>query len=101
MAGDGKVHLVQWTPNILTYDVDARTSDTLVINQNFDPGWQLWKGTGWIVPFGGLLSVSLPPGNQRLELVYLPWSFIVGSAITLITCMVMLWLWRRESAFNL
>jgi len=100
MAGDGKAMLVRWTPNILSYQVDAPTADTLVINQNFDPGWKLWKGTGWVAPFGGLLSITLPPGDQRLELVYLPWSFIAGSVITLVTCLVMIWLWRRDRAFR-
>ncbi len=98
LRGAGIVTLDRWTPNLLRYNVEVPKAATLVINQNFDSGWRLWKGVGNVIGVGGLLAVALPPGGQKIELAYLPWSFIFGSLITLLSCLATFWLWWVEPA---
>ena len=92
----GEVKLIRWTPDKLSYAVDTPTSNTLVVNQNFDTGWHLRAGVGWIVAIDGLLAVAMPPGKQTITLVYRPISFFVGAAITLSSCLIAVWVWRRD-----
>lgn len=94
----GEVKLMRWTPDKLSYAVDTPTSNTLVVNQNFDTGWRLRDGIGWMVAIDGLLAVAVPPGTQTITLVYRPISFFVGTAITFLTCLIALWVRRRDNA---
>lgn len=96
LLNPGEVKLIRWTPDKLSYVVDTPTSNTLVVNQNFDTGWHLRDGIGWIVPIDGLLAVAMPPGKQTIALVYRPTSFFVGSAITVFTFLMAFWVWRRD-----
>ncbi len=84
LIGAGEVSLVRWTPNELEYDVDARDTATVVINQSFDSEWKLVEGKGLLGANNGLLAVRVPAGKQRLELRYYSRSFLLGCAIFLL-----------------
>jgi hypothetical protein len=92
----GTVDLVRWTPNELIYHVDLPAAGTLAINQNYDAGWRLMSGRGEILENNPLLTVSLPAGAQTIELRYLPRSFLIGSIISLLTCVAVIGVWNWE-----
>ena len=81
VLGDGSVSLESWTPNALEYDVNARGISTVVINQNFDPQWHIEEGKGELYKVNGLLGIQVPPGKQRLRIVYHDGSFLIGCVI--------------------
>jgi hypothetical protein len=85
MEGPGTVRLIKWTPNRLTYEVDAPARSLLVINQNYEPGWHLAGGDGQVISSAGLLAVSVGKGRRDVTLVYRGWPFEVGLAVTILT----------------
>jgi hypothetical protein len=91
----GTVKLVRWTPNTLTFDVHAESPGRLVINQIFDRGWR--SGGARPVSEGALLAVPVSPGERRVELRYLPASFLAGAISTAASLLVFGgWAWRRR-----
>jgi hypothetical protein len=100
MIGPGSVRLFQWTPNRLRYEVDSSAPSIMVVNQNYEPGWSLRGGTGTVTDENGLLAIAIPPGRQSILLVYRPWSFLLGAAISLLSLLgavALLWLGRNAS----
>jgi hypothetical protein len=98
LLGPGVLAQNLWTPNALGYDVNTPGPNVLVVNQNYDANWRLAHGHGQVVSQNGLLAVRLPPGPQPLRLVYRSNLFRLGAAISLMTCVAALILWRRERA---
>ncbi len=90
LSGRGEVTPLRWTPNALTYEVDAPAPTTLVINQNYDRGWQLVRGSGRIVSHNGLLAIEVPAGHQQLKVMNLGDGIITGALISLITAIAAL-----------
>jgi hypothetical protein len=80
--------LLLWSPDRLSYQVNATAPDRFVINQNYDPSWRLISGRGTVRPYQGLLSVELPAGSQRITLAYHDDAFLHGLLITLITALL-------------
>ncbi len=96
LIGNGHVSLLQWTPNLLDYEVEARGPATVVINQNYDSEWKLVKGRGTLIKDNGLLTVRVPPGKQLIELRYYSTSFLHGCEIFLIGIVVAVFLQFAE-----
>ncbi|MGH7814722.1 MAG: hypothetical protein ACREQI_12060 [Candidatus Binataceae bacterium] len=102
MIGSGSVKLARWTPNALSFDVEAPCATVMAINQNYYRNWRVTAGRGEVVSEDGLLAVVLPPGRQRIEITYRSTPFLIGLAITLATFGAMFWLWfyeRRRGSF--
>jgi hypothetical protein len=79
-----------WSPNRLKVEVDVRQPDYLIVNQNYDPGWKVrGAASGVVEAINGRIGVRVKPGDDIVELYYLPTSFLVGSTITILT--VLLW----------
>ena len=95
LLGRGSVALTQWTPNALSYDVYTPMSNVLVVNQNYDANWRLVQGNGKVFSENGLIGVHLNPGSHHLILAYRSYAFLIGMAVTLLTCVVTFFLWRR------
>jgi hypothetical protein len=85
MLGPGDVQLLSWSPNRLQYKVEAQTPATMVVNQNYDAGWELRQGAGKIVDEGGLLAVDVPAASQQIELVYSGWAWKAGCLVSLMS----------------
>jgi hypothetical protein len=85
MQGPGTVKLLRWTPNRLTYAVDARGPSVMVVNQNYEPEWHLAAGDGRVISAGGLLAVAVGAGERKLTLVYRGWPFELGLALSILT----------------
>ncbi len=87
LVGPGIVHEDRWSPEELRYIVDTQGS-TLVINQNYDSGWQSTDGE--VVSYDGLLAVKLTPGFRRVTLWYSSRAFNWGCLIALATLAALL-----------
>jgi hypothetical protein len=96
LLGSGQVQQIQWTPNRLTYDVNVPAATSLVINQNIYPGWRVAYGDGEVYPELGQLAVHVPPGHQRIELLYRPRRIIWAFALTVLATIALIAVWRRE-----
>jgi hypothetical protein len=96
LLGPGSMVLSRWTPNALSYDVVTPAANVAVINQNYDSNWRLARGRGVVFSQGGLIAVRVPAGAQHLRLVYRSNALRVGAAISLLTCLAALTLYRHE-----
>ncbi|HLH76856.1 MAG TPA: hypothetical protein VKV28_08640 [Candidatus Binataceae bacterium] len=96
LLGPGQVRLLRWSPNVLSYQVNALGHAILVINQNYDGGWRLWQGQGRLRSLQGLLAIEMTRGRHTIVLRYLGSDFLLGSAITLLTVVLAWALWRVE-----
>ncbi|MCP5071072.1 MAG: hypothetical protein GY946_31295 [bacterium] len=91
-----------FTPNRLSFSVRGE-GGTVVINQNYWPGWKVVSGKSRLVySHQGLLGVLLPAGEQTLVIEFFPTSFYVGASLTLATLLglggLMIWSQRRAHA---
>ncbi len=98
LTGPGSVALLLWTPNALSYEVDAPADTVLVINQNYYPAWKLVGGSGEVFSDDGLLGVRLHSGRQKIRLQFIDYYFIVGIIVTLAAIFGAVVLFRREAA---
>jgi len=96
LVGAGNVTLSRWTPNRLSFDIEAPSPTMLVVNQNYDPGWRLVEGQGIAISSEGLIAVMMPAGRQHIELAYRSRPFMIGLWISLLTVAAIPLLWRYE-----
>jgi hypothetical protein len=90
LLGAGDLSLTKWTPNALGFEVDAPSPTVLVVNQNYDPDWQVVNGRGEVFNNAGLIAVHIPAGHQQLELAFRSRAFWIGLALTLTTLLALL-----------
>ena len=86
-----------WTPNRLQYEVNVPTPTSLVVNQNYYPGWRLTSGNGELYAENGLIALRLPQGRQLLELVYAPQHILLAFALTIAAGAALILIWRKEA----
>jgi hypothetical protein len=96
LLGAGTVTLTRWTPNRLEYAVDAPAASVMVVNQNYDPSWRVTSGTGPAFSQDGLLAVRVPAGKSHVDLRYTSRAVLYGFAITLLTAIGAIVLFRLE-----
>jgi hypothetical protein len=96
LLGPGALELQQWTPNALSYEVNLAAPTTLVINQNYDRGWRMTRGSGQVVSYHRLLAVELPAGTQEVTVRNVGDGLITGFIITLLAAIGAAILWRSE-----
>lgn len=96
LLGPGRVTQTRWTPNQLGYQVYVPEPTTLVINQNYYPGWTITEGNASFVTEGSLLAVSLPKGQQNLTLTYHPRHLLPAFGLTLAAAIATIIFWRKE-----
>ncbi len=107
-ATAGQVAPARWTPNRVELDVSLKLPGVVVINQNYESGWQIVAGPTtagigaylagahrqWLRSSGvagetptppvGLLSVAMPAGHNRLVLRHRPPALGAGVVFTLL-----------------
>jgi len=96
LRGGGNVAQVYWSPNQMEFHVDAPAETTLIINQNFYPGWRLVDSPGTVIDYDGLLAVQVPQGSHPIKLRYRPGHFTASAALTLLSMLCAIALARRE-----
>jgi len=78
----GEVTERSWSPNAIDLAVRLARPGTVVVNQNWHPGWR--TNVGEVRSDRGLLTVALPAGDHRLSLRFVPSSATIGSLVSLI-----------------
>jgi hypothetical protein len=97
LLGPGEVVETLWTPNRLVYEVNVSVPSSLVVNQNYYPGWHLSSGNGELYSKNGLLAVRIPAGRNRIELVYAPEHILLAFALTIAALAALILIWRKEA----
>lgn len=87
LLGPGSIALLRWTPEVLVYRVEVTAPAVMVINQNYDTPWKLYRGNGEVFSNDGLLAIRLPPGAQEIELRYHSQPFAAGLLISVLALM--------------
>lgn len=93
----GTVSQTLWTPNRLRYEVNVQAATSLVVNQNYYPGWRLTSGAGQLYAENGLIAVRLPLGRQQIELVYAPERILLAFGLTIAALAALILIWRKEA----
>ena len=85
------VSIDHFSPSSLSLTGETLQADTLIVNQNFYPGWK--SGEGKIINCAGLLGIRLPrPGRRTVRLFYRPPSFYRGAIISVLTLVgIIIW----------
>jgi hypothetical protein len=92
----GSARRLAWSPNAIDVAVELTRAGTLLINQNYHPGWH--SSLGSVVQRDGLLAVELPAGKHEVQLRFRPRSAVFGGLISLasIAFAVGWWTGRRR-----
>lgn len=86
----GPVEIIYWSPNKLIIAVDPPAPGFLVVNQNYYAGWRARVGgqeKREVEKIDQCLAVRVFPGDQRVELSYLPTTVVVGLIVTSVTAL--------------
>lgn len=94
----GTVTRTSWTPNAITFDVDAQKAGRILVNQNWHAGWR--TSVGEIVDEKGLLGIDVPPGKTSLTLRFLPREAWGGLAITLASLAALAYFCRKSARLS-
>jgi len=80
---DGEAVIAYWSPNRVVVEVGAQQRGRVLLNQNHNPGWRAAGGGPAAVEWvNGFVGVQVGPGTQTLVFRYLPWSFLLGAAVS-------------------
>jgi len=79
-------------PNSIAFDISLSTEDTVVLNQNHDPGWS--ASVGQVTGHHGRLAVRLPAGKHTVRLHYRSVLFPIGAAVSIAALVATLWAMR-------
>jgi hypothetical protein len=96
-GGVGRVSLVDWSPNRLSFELSMLAPGNLIVNQNYYPGWTVVQGSGKVFSAGGLIAVAVPRGQSLISLAFRPTNIVSACVVTLITILALAWVWRRET----
>jgi hypothetical protein len=105
--GRGRAEMRHWTMSRVTVDVTATEREQVVLNQNYDRGWQARRrdGSGALDVVAatrtadGLIAVPVDQAHTQVELFYAPPGFVKGawvSGVTLLLCSGVLWFTRTR-----
>jgi hypothetical protein len=80
VVGWGVARIAAFTPNRMEVEYDAPAASTLVLNQNYFPGW--WADRERAFAHGGLVATPVPAGRGRVIFSYRPASVLVGTVVS-------------------
>lgn len=97
-GGEGTVKLSSWSPNRLSYSVNVRRPDTVIINQRYETGWRCTDGRP-VHSRNGLIAVPVMETDRGICIYYVPPHFIAGCVVSAaaIACSCVLWGAGRRS----
>lgn len=78
---DLTVQRLAWSPNEILLQVHAPSGGRVLVNQNHNAAWH--SDVGELASDGGLISVSVPPGDHRVRLWFRDSKMVLGGFITL------------------
>ena len=91
----GKINQTVFTPEKIEFNLDMFKPDTLVINQNYFPGWR--SSFGKVINHQGLIGVEINKRVPKVSVYYLPNSFITGSIITFSFLLIIIYAKRKRA----
>lgn len=100
----GTVNLAREDAQQIEVDVDAPDAGMFVLADTYYPGWYATvdgRAAEIIAAHGVFRGVRLTAGKHRVALVYDPWSFKIGCALSacgLLGLAWMVWMGRRQNA---
>ncbi len=100
-AGEGEeARLVSLSsPNRVRIEVKMECRGLVVLSDTYFPGWTA-KVDGRVVEilevYGALRGVVVEKGDHRIEMVYRPWSAMLGGGLSLLGMVFVGWTWRRS-----
>jgi hypothetical protein len=87
------VEVISRTQNTLTLQVSPEASGTVVLNQNWDPGWRSDKGR-LFADAQDRLILTLEPNQRVYALRYRPPFFFLSVALFVMGLLILGDLWR-------
>ncbi|HTA88767.1 MAG TPA: hypothetical protein VK745_04305 [Polyangiaceae bacterium] len=95
LSGTGHAELASFTPNeVLVRVTGGQAGDTLILNQNYDPGWRVnGKAT---LDRADTIATTLSGGDQELRFRFRPRGLFSGFLVLLLTAGGWLWLYRLQ-----
>jgi hypothetical protein len=94
LRGEARVAHRHYTPNRIVYEIEGLEAGDMVISMGYDPGWRaaderrLWQ-------VQGLITFAFQKGPQRVVLEYRPPYFLLGLAVSVISLLMLIVIWRR------
>lgn len=91
---DNKIISTNFSPGKIKMDVDVQKDDTLVLNQEFIPGWKM-SVSGEAESFPGAFNelvqaYSAPKGRRELIFVYTPQGLLLGALVSVFGLMAVI-----------
>lgn len=89
--GNGDLQVAWFSPNKIKGSVHLNTKDVLVLNQNYYKDWKA-EVNGHQVPVvshNGLVSISMPEGNNDFVIYFFSNSFLFGLCVSGISFIIM------------
>lgn len=84
--GNTRVTVTDAGPNARRIALDPPAGGWLVVSEAFAPGWHAvvdGRSAPVLRADGGVQAVPLAPGSREVELVYRPWTVMVGAIVAL------------------
>jgi len=92
----------RYLPDRVDYVVNLPARTTLVFNEMYFPGWGARIDGGPTVPMvkvaGGFRALTVEAGNHKIATRFLPWTFVVGFAATLLSWLLAVG-WMARATF--
>jgi len=86
------------SPNRVRMEVKMGCRGLAVLSDTYFPGWTAkvdGRAVEMLEVYGALRGVVVEKGEHRIEMVYRPWSALVGGGLSLLGVVLVGWLWRR------
>lgn len=95
-----KLNVTEWGNNFLNGQLTVSdTSDMMLTTIPYNPGWKV-KVDGKTIQtqevWGSLLAFPITAGEHQIEMVFIPDGFVIGAMISLVTMILVAFLWYRE-----
>ncbi len=98
-AGEEEGRLVPLaSPNRVRMEVKVGCRGLVVLSDTYFPGWTAkvdGKPVEILEVYGALRGVVVEKGEHRIEMVYRPWSALLGGGLSLLGLVLVGWMWHR------
>jgi hypothetical protein len=94
MSGRLVVNWREYTPNVITYNINGIQAGEMQLGMGYDIGWRALDGRK-LSDQQGLIVVPFDEGPQTIELRYRTPYFYFALAILIICIVAVIWLYRR------
>lgn len=93
-VGQSKISFIDYRPNYIMINVETTEDGVFILSDAYYPGWKAYldrKPVKIYPAFGALRAVFLPKGQHQLVFRYHPWTFYLGSVLTLLSIIFIGW----------